>query len=99
VVAGSARVTTTDRIALEDAFDGLLEFMADAIVIVDAGGEIVLVNAQTERLFGYRREELLGRRVEMLMAERFRERHVAHRGRHSTDPDPHSRSMGVGLEL
>ena len=97
MVAGSASVTTTDRIVLEGGFDGLLEVVVDAIVMVDAGGEIVLVNAQTERLFGYRREELLGRRVEMLMAERFRERHVAHRSRHSTDP--HSRPMGVGLEL
>jgi PAS domain S-box-containing protein len=66
-------------------------------VIVDAGGEIVLVNAQAEKLFGYRREELVGERVEMLMPERFRARHPDHRTGYSADP--HARRMGAGLEL
>jgi PAS domain S-box-containing protein len=67
------------------------------MVIVDAGGEIVLVNAQTEKLFGYPREELLRQRVEMLAPDRFRDRHSGHRAAYSADP--HARSIGAGLEL
>ena len=82
---------------LAESFRGLLESAPDAMVIVDPRGEIVLVNAQTERLFGYVREELLGERVELLVPERFRDRHPPHRVRYSGDP--HTRSMGAGLEL
>jgi PAS domain S-box-containing protein len=75
----------------------LLESVPDALVIVDIGGEIVLVNAQTEKLFGYRRAELLGGRVEMLVPEPFRDQHAAQRSGYSADP--HTRPMGLGLEL
>jgi diguanylate cyclase (GGDEF)-like protein/PAS domain S-box-containing protein len=96
VEEGNAQ-TMTGREWLQGSFRGLLESAPDAMVIVDAGGEIVLVNAQTEKLFGYRREELLGERVEMLVPERFRERHCAHRGAYCADPC--TRPMGAGLEL
>ena len=67
------------------------------MVIVDGTGTIVLINAQTERPFGYEREELLGQRVEVLVPERFREHHGAHR--EDFAEDPHTRSMDAGLEL
>lgn len=81
----------------EKKFRDLLEAAPDAIVIVDSTGGIVLVNSQTERLFGYPRQELLGQRVEILVPDRFRSRHPGHRERFFGEPKV--REMGVGLEL
>ncbi len=87
----------TKRKKAEEKFHGLLEFAPDAIVIVDHAGKIVLVNSQTEQLFGYNREELLGGSVEMLMPERFRRDHGSQRNDFISKPYP--RPMGEGMEL
>ncbi|WP_193369459.1 sensor histidine kinase [Pelagibius marinus] len=81
----------------ETRFRALLEAAPDAIAIADTEGHIELVNAQTERLFGYSRDQLIGQKVEVLVPERFRERHVFHRTGYVDEP--HVRSMGEGLDL
>ena len=81
----------------DSLFRELLESAPDAIVIVNKTGTIVLVNSQTERLFGYPREELLGQPVEMLVPQRFRSRHPGYRNNYFAEP--RVREMGAGLDL
>jgi PAS domain S-box-containing protein len=91
------RVAEELRARSEQRFASLLESAPDAVLIADSEGRIVLVNAQTESLFGYSRDELLGHGVEMLLPESARERHVLHR--HEYLRDPRTRPMGIGLPL
>ncbi len=78
-------------------FSALLESAPDAMLIVDERGNILLANSQTEKLFGYRWEELVGQPVEMLMPPRFRDGHAQHRGHFFAAP--RLRPMGAGLDL
>ena len=81
----------------EETYVALLESCPDAIVVVDSEGRVALVNAQTERMFGYSREELLGKPVEILLPGYSTEPHVAHRDNdHSPLPGG---SEGMGLDL
>ncbi len=86
-----------DLQAGETRFRGLVESAPDATVIVGQNGQILLVNSQTEALFGYRREEVLGQPLEMLTPKRYRQRHAGHRG--DFFADSRVRPMGTGLEL
>jgi two-component system, NtrC family, sensor kinase len=93
-------ITEQKRAAVEGKeaeFRNVLESAPDAIVITSDQGRIVRLNRQAEAIFGYTREELLGEPVEILMPERFRERHPKHRAAYS--PKSRPRPMGTGLEL
>src|SRR5215471_7137088 len=76
---------------------GLLESAPDATIVADAAGRIILVNAQTEKLFGYAREEMLGQTVEMLVPERLHGSHARHRAAYQRAPQV--RPMGSGRDL
>jgi len=95
--ASSISRDVTGRIRVEDQFRDLLESAPEAMVIAKSGGEIRLVNAQAEHLFGYNREELLGQPVEILVPERHRGRHQGHRDGFFSAP--RVRPMGAGMEL
>jgi PAS domain S-box-containing protein len=81
----------------EARFRILFESAPDAIVLADSDGCLRLVNRQTEALFGYHREELLGQPVEFLLPERFQQAHALHRARYFFSP--RTRPMGTGLEI
>jgi len=96
LVSSAIRDVSARRRA-DQKFRELLEAAPDAMVIADADGRITLVNAQTERLFGYTRDELVGRPVESLVPTRYRAAHVHHRSGFVRDPK--ARGMGSGLDL
>lgn len=87
----------SERYAIEAKYRGLLEAAPDAMVIVNEKGEIVLLNLQAERVFGYRRDELLGRKVKNIIPEGFAERLIA--GGDGSAEHPIIQQMGTGLEL
>ena len=91
------RQTAMQDLRAEERFRTLLESAPDAIIIVNASGEITLANIQAEKLFGYERAELIGKPVEMLIPEMLRQHHLTHRTDYQADP--RTRSMGVGLDL
>ncbi len=86
-----------ERRRAEKRFRDLVEAAPDAKVISDESGAIVLVNGQTERMFGYSRQELIGQPVELLLPERFRRSHTVQREGYLKEP--RVRAMGSGLEL
>jgi len=94
----SRRQQALDSLAESEArYRGLLETAPDAVVVVDRAGLIQVVNAETERVFGYRRDELLGKPVGLLVPELFRESHQQSVGHYMMQPT--ARAMGGGAEL
>ena len=93
----AAIIDITSRKRAEERFRAAVESAPNAMVMVNAQGVIVLVNSQTEKLFGYQRDELIGQPVEMLVPERFRHQHPAYRGGFFTNLQ--IRAMGEGRDL
>jgi PAS domain S-box-containing protein len=81
----------------EAKYHGLLEAAPDAMVVVNQSGEIVLLNVQAEKQFGYRRDELLGQKVQAIIPEGFAERLIADRTRTATEAL--AQQIGTGIEL
>ena len=81
----------------ESTAEALFDAAAQAIFIVDRGGRIVMANPSTERMFGYRIEDMLGQPVELLLPESLRAQHVGHRDHYFSKPQ--NRPMGLGLDL
>jgi PAS domain S-box-containing protein len=96
-LVSSAIRDITSRKRSEQRFRNLLESAPDAMIVVDRAGKMILANAQVERLFGYTKSDLLGQPIEILIPQRFRQRHPAHRGDYFSNP--RVRPMGPGLEL
>jgi two-component system sensor kinase FixL len=90
-------VDLTERKRADEKFRLAVEASPNGIVLVEQQGRIVLVNAQTERLFGYSREELIGHPVELLLPERLRSAHPGSRAGFLAAPQ--ARAMGAGREL
>ncbi len=86
-----------DRDQTDEIFRSLLDAAPDAVVVVDNRGRIVLVNLQTELLFGYPRAELSGKTIEVLIPERLRAAHIGRREGFALAPKV--RPMGTGLAL
>jgi PAS domain S-box-containing protein len=86
-----------ERAQMDEIFRGLLDSAPDAIVVVNNKGEIMLVNSQLERIFGYSRDEVMGQFVEKLVPERYHAKHPLHRL--SYFKEPRVRPMGTGLNL
>jgi PAS domain S-box-containing protein len=98
-ITGAVVVFTdlSERKRTEQKFQALLESAPDAHVIVNPTDEIMLINSQTEKLFGYARHELLGQSIDILLPERFRGQHEGERAGFLMNFQPCS--MGVGIEL
>jgi PAS domain S-box-containing protein len=95
--ATASRADPPVGVTPSDEFRRALDAAPDAIVLVDQAGRMVLVNTETERLFGYAEGELAGQPIERLVPARLRAGHTNHRERYFAGP--HRRPMGSGIEL
>lgn len=81
----------------QEGIDALFLYATEGILVVNATGEITRVNPSAENLFGYEKGELVGKKIETLIPQRFAGRHMDHRDKYNENP--HARSMGAGMEL
>lgn len=89
--------TQRELLESEDRLQGVLEQSPDAILLTDSKGSITFFNKQAENYFGYSEREVLGEKVEKLIPKRYHKSHKPNREKY--EQDPHSRSMGSGMDL
>jgi PAS domain S-box-containing protein len=94
-----AGLASPERAESGSVFRSLVESAPDAMVIINDRGKIVLVNSQTEKMFGYSRGEMIGKPVELLVPDRFKSGHVEKRNGFLARAKPEARPMGAGLPL
>ena len=87
----------TERKLAEEKFQLVLDAAPNAMIMVDSAGVITFANASATTVFGYSLSELIGRHIETLVPERFRDRHVGYRNGFLSEPS--SRAMGAGRDL
>jgi PAS domain S-box-containing protein len=80
-----------------ESFHGLFDYASIGILIANSTGEVLMANKYVMQQFGYAETDLLGQKIEMLIPKRYQRKHVGHRNKYSQDP--HSRPMGLGMEL
>lgn len=81
----------------KEGIDALFLYATEGIFVINDKGEIIRANPSAERLFGYNKGELIGKKIETLVPSRFSQKHVSHRNQFNQNP--HARSMGAGMEL
>ncbi len=81
----------------KEGIDALFLYATEGILVVNDNGEIIRINPSAEKLFGYEKDELIGRKIEMLIPRKFSDKHIGHREKYGDNP--HARSMGAGMEL
>lgn len=82
----TVRDITEHKLVERARFQTIFESSPDGVVVSDMEGRIELINAQTEKLFGYKRDELIGKNVECMIPDRFRGKHVKHRAKYNINP-------------
>jgi len=87
----------TESMEGKEGIEALFLYATEGILIVNEKGEIIRINPSAEKLFGYEKDELAGKKIEVLIPQRFSSRHEGHREKFNKNPHP--RSMGAGMEL
>jgi len=90
-------ITLNNKMEGKEGIEALFLFATEGILVANDKGEITRINPSAEKLFGYEKNELLGKKIEILIPKRLSERHVNHRDKYSHNP--HARSMGTGMDL
>jgi PAS domain S-box-containing protein len=81
----------------KEGIEALFLYATEGILVVNEVGNIISINPSAERLFGYEKNELIGKKIEVLVPGRFSSKHHHHRDKYNENPHP--RSMGLGMEL
>lgn len=86
-----------EKMESKEGLDALFLYATEGILVTNERGEIIRINPSAEKLFGYEKGELLGKKIEVLVPMRYAGRHTGHREKYNANPHP--RSMGAGMEL
>lgn len=89
--------TGKEKMESKEGSDALFQYATEGILIADQQGKITRINPSAEKLFGYEKDELLGKKIEILIPKRLTESHKGHRERYGHNP--HARAMGAGMDL